>query len=103
MHIFLLLLLCLSSLVAEAQRALPDTRLDGRIDEINEDDGYIIVGGERIAYNDTLVTVVYRDQELDPTFLETGYRIAYELAEDDSVSRIVILTPLVGENDPFNN
>lgn len=74
----------------------------GTIDEIMQNDGYIIIDGQRIEFRQPDVVITYDNQEVRASFLAKGQRIEYRTRADGSISMITLLGPLGELNEIYN-
>jgi hypothetical protein len=87
------LALCLFSLCGLSQETDISTRLAGTIDEIMQDDGYIVINGNKYAFREPEVVITYNDQEIRSVFLAAGQRVFYRTRGDGSISVITLVPP----------
>lgn len=66
----------------------------GTIDDINQDEGYIVIDGDTFSYDDGEVSIVYRNEQVPTTVLGAGLRISYRLGQRGNVVEIVLLGPM---------
>ena len=89
----LLVLLCAVPLSAAAQDGTLAPLQRGVIDTVMQQDGYIIIDGQRYEWRNGEVTITYRGQPRRSSILAEGQRIEFRLNPDGSVHSVVVTSP----------
>lgn len=86
------LVLLLASSMASAQGVLTSTQT-GTIQQESQDDGYLVISGQRYGYSDALTTIFLNGEQVDAEVLDEGLVVRYTLNRDGMLVRIELLGP----------
>lgn len=65
----------------------------GTIDEVKQDDGYIVIDGSTFDFKVSEVVINYGNRRVRASFLSPGLRISYITRNDGSISDITLIGP----------
>ncbi len=88
----LLLLLCLLTAPINGQDY--SASISGTIKSINQDDGYVVIGENKINFKAGQVKIYYKKKQLRSADISAGMWIRYTLNKDGSISAIWLQGPL---------
>ena len=92
LQVVLVLVLALPLATTAQERGLSQLQR-GVIDSVMQDDGYIIISGQRYRYSDAEIEIRYRGEPLPGSFLSAGQSIEFRTGSDGSVRDIVVTAP----------
>lgn len=87
----LALLLALGALPAAAQAV---TNVQGTIDSVMMDDGYIVISGRQLPVRAAELVITYKGEPVRAAFLDAGMAVFYSTRADGSVSSITLVGPV---------
>lgn len=88
MRYLVMLFVCLlvgTALAAEART--------GTIEEVRQDQGYVIISGEEYGYSEQETDVYYQQDRLGSQYLIQGMVVRYTVTADGTLQRLDILGP----------
>lgn len=65
----------------------------GTIEAINQEEGYIVISGVSVPYDEGSVSVSYREQPVRTTFLAPGLIISYRVNQNGTIGEINLIGP----------
>lgn len=87
----LLLVLALSALQVLAQAV---SNVQGTIDSVMIDDGYIVIDGRQLPIRPADLVITYKGEPIRASFLDAGLSVFYSTRSDGSVSEITLVGPV---------
>ena len=88
-----LLLPATLSVNVQAQTGPLSPQRNGVLEEVMQDDGYLVISGQRLVYRRPDVKVFYGRREIRPSFLSPGQRVYYRTRNDGSLGEITVIGP----------
>lgn len=89
----LVMLALLVTLVSTSHAQVTSELRTGTIEAINQEEGYIVVSGVTVPYDEGGVRLSYREQAVRTTFLRPGLLIRYRLNQNGTIGEIVLMGP----------
>lgn len=78
---------------AGAQSSALSPQRNGVLEEVMQDEGYLVISGQRLVYRRPDVKVYYGRREIRPGFLNPGQRVYYRTRNDGSLGEITVIGP----------
>lgn len=65
----------------------------GTIDEVMQDDGYIVIDGKRLVFDSGDVVITYNGEKMRSSFLSPGLSVRYSTDSEGKVKELVLIGP----------
>ncbi len=80
-------------LLVPAQLRAAELGRTGTVEQLSQDDGFIIISGRRLGYSDELTQVFLEDRQIGAQKLDAGMVVNYTVNADGVIVRMVLLGP----------